>query len=61
MIMFNYHKLSFSVQTSSIMPLFDALVSTTLIASGTFWFSLVVLHQYPPLGNYLVKLFGFDK
>ena len=43
------------------MPLFDALVSTTLIASGTFWFSLVVLHQYPPLGNYLVKLFGFDK
>ena len=61
MITFPYHNLYSSVQTSSIMPLFDALVSTTLIGGGTFWFSLVVLHQYPRLGNYLVKLFGFDK
>ena len=61
MIIFTYHNLSFSVQTSSITPLFDAQVSTTLVAGGTFWFSLVVMHQYLRLGNYLVKLFGFDK
>lgn len=38
-----------------------ALLKTVLAAGVTFWFSLVVFHLYPSLGNYLVKLFNFDK
>ena len=37
------------------------LIKTVVVAGVAFWFSLVVFHLYPPLGNYLVKLFGFDK
>lgn len=34
-----------------------ALLKTAVVAGVTFWFALVVFHLYPPLVNYLVKLF----
>lgn len=43
------------------MSISDTLVSFLLITGGTFWLSQLIFHQFPKLGQFMVRLCRFDK
>ncbi|WP_188548867.1 hypothetical protein [Hymenobacter qilianensis] len=47
--------------SSSFLSLLAVLFKTLLVAGGTFYVTFILCSYFPAVGNYFVRLFGFDK